>query len=754
MRRAAFKATVINAFGAVRSSSIYPSVLRRTIGILSFTPRKSEYEAFANQMQQTISRTGVNEARVTYIAHVPDSTRQVFTHYKGNAARVPHWTLSTSSPNLEEARAAKLEELDGYCKSGIRTVFMPNGNVRTADEKHLRHKESSRTPLTLLWKPEEIFPLIRRKYPDLTISVAGYPEGHVETQKKYPDKDSAMQHDVRNLVKKIKPLGDHYQITTQHSYNEVMVDKYIRACKDAGIDPQKMRFTFYPFHLLDKNMAQTMAKAGGVGLPPRVTAIYDAARNLQVENPEAYEASQFDAWQKNELLEISIKHFNAITNVLQKHGIPKDNMIIYTNNEQEQSVRFFKAAGLMPFEHILTNTENSTHTITLNRPEVGNAFNTTMANEMWQAFEAARSNPDIKQVDIRANGEVFCGGGDLPFMKSLTKHEKALAFTEALCGMFQTMHELTREKPVIVIVQGASVGVGVGLMAGASRTLISENAKAAVRTSKIGVLPATIAPNIVAAIGSENAAKLFTSGEFITSQKAVEIGLAHAVISSSKAASVEFRDHQSVRNVGSIGLPDIVAGEDVQSLIKLAVGMPNLADSQRKIQYNALANLLASCIITPKAQELIFKKYMDLKKVASENSVVQPGSSVTQVYHPAKEHQFDIGNSVVLQLRNPNHSVILNVGNNSEHYSNVEQAVQTHLNLPYQSGVTLITSDSAAAENIHVIAAHKVISDILDKRGMEYGRNFTSSINITVTSKEIKDKTMSGRENVQAALIR
>jgi hypothetical protein len=321
-----------------------------TVGTLNFTERKGNYEAFCSNLSRTIERTRSNEVRVTDIAHRYDSTVNVVStlaksrRHGSELAIVPHWTLTTSSDNVEKAREDKLEWLRSYVEDyGVTKVFLPKGNARTAQQEHIRLANAS-TSLRLLWEPEEIFPLIRQLYPDLTMSFAGYPDGHIETQKAFSgDRKQAMRHDLLNLKRKLASLGDKVEIAMQHSYNPVAVESYIKACAEAGIGPDKIALSFFPLHLWNQNMAYTMNKAGGVQLPEDIEKIFAEARDMS-KDPEQRGAFNITHEIEQYLFQRSLELFGNMQAALKRQGV--DKVLIYTNNEQEKVVQFFDKAGL------------------------------------------------------------------------------------------------------------------------------------------------------------------------------------------------------------------------------------------------------------------------------------------------------------------------------------------------------------------------------------------------------------------------
>ncbi|MBI4350272.1 MAG: enoyl-CoA hydratase/isomerase family protein, partial [Elusimicrobia bacterium] len=162
----------------------------------------------------------------------------------------------------------------------------------------------------------------------------------------------------------------------------------------------------------------------------------------------------------------------------------------------------------------------------LARPEVHNAFDAAMIEELTEAFPAFASRPSVRAVIISGEGRSFCAGADLNWLgASRTEpYEAHLADTLKLSSMFRAIYNL--DKPVIAAVNGAALGGGVGLLAVADIVIASKDAALGLSEVKIGVVPACISPYLF--MRCANRAKLkeyFMSGERFTAQDAKEAGL-------------------------------------------------------------------------------------------------------------------------------------------------------------------------------------------------------------------------------------
>ncbi len=163
----------------------------------------------------------------------------------------------------------------------------------------------------------------------------------------------------------------------------------------------------------------------------------------------------------------------------------------------------------------------------MNRPEVHNALDEIMIAELSDVFETLGKDPDIRAIVLGGRGKSFSAGADLGWMK------RAADFTEEenredalkLARMLQAIAECP--KPVIARVQGAAFGGGVGLTAAADIAIAGEYAKFCLSEVKLGLVPATIAPYVVSAMGERQARRYFLTAEIFRTEKAAEIGFIH-----------------------------------------------------------------------------------------------------------------------------------------------------------------------------------------------------------------------------------
>ena len=168
--------------------------------------------------------------------------------------------------------------------------------------------------------------------------------------------------------------------------------------------------------------------------------------------------------------------------------------------------------------------------VTLNRPEVRNAFDERLITELTAWAERAATDAELRAVVILGEGPVFCAGADLAWMAKMAGYtrEENLRDARAAAAMFAAIDKLP--VPVIAQVHGAALGGGAGLAAVADIVVASEEAVFGFTEVKLGLIPAVIAPYVVAKIGQSAARELFIVGWRFDAAHAKDIGLVHAVV--------------------------------------------------------------------------------------------------------------------------------------------------------------------------------------------------------------------------------
>ncbi len=176
-------------------------------------------------------------------------------------------------------------------------------------------------------------------------------------------------------------------------------------------------------------------------------------------------------------------------------------------------------------------------TLTLNRPDVRNAFNAELIAALTDAIKHAHDQDDIRVVVLRGEGEHFSAGADLNWMLGMKERPMAenVADAQALAELMSSINFC--RKPVVAVVQGAVMGGGVGLTACADIAIASEKTFFALSETRLGLTPATISPFVVNAIGARQARRYMLTGERFDAHKAYALGLVHEVVSEAELNS-------------------------------------------------------------------------------------------------------------------------------------------------------------------------------------------------------------------------
>jgi methylglutaconyl-CoA hydratase len=165
----------------------------------------------------------------------------------------------------------------------------------------------------------------------------------------------------------------------------------------------------------------------------------------------------------------------------------------------------------------------------LNRPEVRNAFNDGVIAELTQAFTTLGTDPDLRAIVLGGHGKAFCAGADLGWMRAMADFNWAQNHADAggLAQMLWTVWSCP--VPVVGRVHGDCYAGGVGLAAVCDVLLASEAATFCLSEAKLGLLPATIAPYVVKAMGEQAARRYFITAERFSALQARALGLVHEV---------------------------------------------------------------------------------------------------------------------------------------------------------------------------------------------------------------------------------
>lgn len=186
------------------------------------------------------------------------------------------------------------------------------------------------------------------------------------------------------------------------------------------------------------------------------------------------------------------------------------------------------------YQTLTIAVEGRVATVTLNRPEVRNAFNETTITELALAFDELGRREDVRAIVLAANGAAFCAGADLNWMKKMAGYSDAENLDDAtrLADMLRTIYLCPR--PVVAKVQGDCYAGGMGLVAACDIVVAAQEAHFCLSEVKLGLIPATISPYVVKAMGENAARRYFVTAERFPAHEAHRIGFAHEVVAADK----------------------------------------------------------------------------------------------------------------------------------------------------------------------------------------------------------------------------
>ena len=168
--------------------------------------------------------------------------------------------------------------------------------------------------------------------------------------------------------------------------------------------------------------------------------------------------------------------------------------------------------------------------VTLNRPDLRNAFNEQSIAELALAFDELGRNELVRAIVLGANGPAFCAGADLNWMKKMAGYSDSENRADAmrLADMLRTIYACP--KPVVAKVQGDCYAGGMGLVAACDVVVAVDTANFCLSEVKLGLIPATISPYVIKAMGEQAARRYFLTAERFDAKEAHRIGFAHEIV--------------------------------------------------------------------------------------------------------------------------------------------------------------------------------------------------------------------------------
>jgi len=184
----------------------------------------------------------------------------------------------------------------------------------------------------------------------------------------------------------------------------------------------------------------------------------------------------------------------------------------------------------MLFQFLATRRDGAVEYLTLNRPDVRNAFNEHVIDELTRWAEATAADKAVRCVVFAGAGKVFCAGADLAWMSKMVSYspDENVRDARAAARLFAALDTLP--VPLIGRVHGAALGGGSGLASVCDIVVADEGAVFGFTEVKLGIMPAVISPYALAKIGRSAARELFLTGMRFSAQRAKEIGLVHAIV--------------------------------------------------------------------------------------------------------------------------------------------------------------------------------------------------------------------------------
>jgi methylglutaconyl-CoA hydratase len=219
-------------------------------------------------------------------------------------------------------------------------------------------------------------------------------------------------------------------------------------------------------------------------------------------------------------------------------------------------------------------------TLTLNRPEKHNALDELMIAELTQAAADLGADPALRAVVLTGAGESFCAGGDLGWMKQQigADRETRMAQATKLARMLDALN--TMPKPLIGRVNGQAFGGGTGMMSVCDVAVGATGARFGFTEVRLGLIPATISPYVVARMGEAKARRVFFSARLFEAEEAVELGLlARAVAPEDLDAAVE----AEVKPYLSAAPEAVAASKDLLRSLGLRIDAGVEADTARRL---------------------------------------------------------------------------------------------------------------------------------------------------------------------------
>jgi methylglutaconyl-CoA hydratase len=223
--------------------------------------------------------------------------------------------------------------------------------------------------------------------------------------------------------------------------------------------------------------------------------------------------------------------------------------------------------------HLLLHVSGSVATVTLNRPEVRNAFNDEVISELTALFVALAGREEVRCIVLAASGTAFCAGADLNWMKRMAGYtrDENVADAAALANMLKVIYRCP--KPTIARIQGDVYAGGTGLAAVCDIAVSVDTAQYCLSEVKLGLIPATISPYVIRAMGARAAHRYFLTAERFSAAEALRIGFVHEVVAAGQLDAKVAEIAQALVQAGPAAIKACkelvheVAGKNISQLL-------------------------------------------------------------------------------------------------------------------------------------------------------------------------------------------
>jgi methylglutaconyl-CoA hydratase len=243
------------------------------------------------------------------------------------------------------------------------------------------------------------------------------------------------------------------------------------------------------------------------------------------------------------------------------------------------------------YQHLRLTRQGFAAVVTLDRPELHNAFNERLIGEIQRAFERLSEAEDIRAVVLQGAGKSFCAGADLNWMRASLDftHDENIADALRLADMLRAID--TCRHPVIGRIHGAALGGGAGLIAVCDIAIAAEGTRFGFTEARLGIAPAVISQFVVPKIGQSHARALFLTAERFDTQRALATGLIHQVV------PLDELDAAVTKTLAEIGQSGPAGVRAAKTLARTVTSLP--ADEARQ----TTAATIASLRVSPEGQD-------------------------------------------------------------------------------------------------------------------------------------------------------